>query len=203
MVISVFRFTCFPENEISNGVFFILIGISSFVLSLAEIKLAGVEVGKFSVVREGGNAEIDGAVIGGVGMAFFDQLLDHLDLLWDMCKGAGLDVGGEAAEGDAVDVKLFRPASCKFLECLSRCLSITDRLVVDVSDISNMECLHVISFKHATEHVLHHKGAKVSNMCRAVNSGPTAVETEGLAIDWLKLALLAGEGVEEVHWLIG
>ena len=119
VVLAILGFARFPEHEVGDGVFFVFIGIGALVLGLAEIKLTGVEVGELAVFRERGDLEINGTIAGRIGVAFFDQLLDHGDLLRDVIEGTRFDVWGQAVEGGAVVMEFAQPVGGEVLERLA------------------------------------------------------------------------------------
>ena len=52
VVIAVFWFSGFPENEVGNGIFLVFVGIRALVLGFAEVELSLVESGEFAVFGE-------------------------------------------------------------------------------------------------------------------------------------------------------
>ena len=132
-------------------------------------------------------------------MAFFDELLDHGDLLWDVFERAGLDVRGQAVERFAVGVEFFGPLGGEFFEWDAGGCGVADRFVIDVGDVSDMQGGDACCFEDTAEDVVHNECAEVSNVGRAVNGGATAVETEGFSIDWGEVFELAGECIVKLH----
>ena len=136
-------------------------------------------------------------------MAFFDELLDHGDLLRDVFERAGFDVGREAVESFAVGVKFFGPLGGEFFQWDTGGGGVADGFVIDVGDISDVQGGGAGGFKDAAEDIVHDKGAEVSNVGRAVNGGAAAVEAEGFAVDGCEVLELAGECVVELHGKVG
>lgn len=175
-VFAVFGAIRLPENEVAYAVFLVFIGVGAFVLGFPELQFSRVEVGEFAVFGEGGDAEIHGAIVGGVGVIFRDESLDHGDLLGDVLDGGGLDVRFEAVEGGAIAVKFFRPLGGEIFETLSVFLGIADGFIVHVGDVADVEGGRASGFEGAAEYVLEDEGAEISDVCGAVNGGAAAVE---------------------------
>ena len=98
-----------PQDEVGNTIFLVLVRIGTGGLRFPEVELALVEAGEPAVIRERGDAEIDRAVVGCVGVAFFDEFRDHRDLLRDVGDGGWLDVWWKAGERLAIGVEFLRP----------------------------------------------------------------------------------------------
>jgi len=193
-----------PEHEVRNTIFLVFIGVGACVLGFPEIELAFVEVGEFSVILEGSDFEIHRAILGGVGVAFFDQRFDHRHLLRDVLDGGWLDVRRQAGKRLAVGMKFVAPEIGEVFECFSCGLGIAYGLVIDVGEVADVEGAGAACFQSPSEHVLQHEGAEVSNMCWAIHRGSAAIETIRPAIDWRDFLLGAGESVLELHetwWL--
>ena len=110
LVVAVLGLPGFPEGKV--GAVLLLVGVGGLGFAGeggAKAQLALLEVGELAVFLEGGDAEIDRAVGGAVGVALAQEHLDHVDLLPDVAGGGGLDVGPQALEGVAVGVKLVGP----------------------------------------------------------------------------------------------
>ena len=124
-----------------------------------------------------------------------DEGLDHLHLLRDVGHSARLDVRRQEVERGAVGMKLLRPALGEFNERLSGLLRVADRFIIDVGDVTDVQSRRAAELDHAAEDILSHEGAEVSNVRRAINGGPAAVEAECLAIDGADGLWSAGEGI--------
>ena len=136
-------------------------------------------------------------------MAFFDELLDHGDLLWDVFERAWLDVWGEAVEGFAVGVKFFGPLGCEFFQWDTGGGGVADGFVIDVGDVSDVQGGGAGRFHDTAENIVHDKSAEVSDVGWAVNGGTAAVEAERFAVDGGEVVELAGECVVELHGKVG
>ena len=196
---AVLRLARLPQHEIGQAVLLVFVGIGPGVLSLPEIELALVEMGKLPVAGERRDLEVDRAVVRRVGVAFPDQGLDHRDLLRDVLDRARLDVRRQQPERIAVGVELLRPEGREILQRLPRRLRVADRLVVDVGDVADMESPHPAGLQRAAEDVLEHEGPEVPDVRGTVNGGSAAVEPVGRAIQGAELLELAGQRVVKPH----
>ena len=102
-----------------------------------------------------------------------------------MLHCAGLQVRRQAIQLFTILMKLRQPTSGKGLERLARGLGIADRLIVDVGNVANVVSLHSTHLQHATQDIVHHEGAEVSNVRRTIDRGSAAVEPKGLPINRL------------------
>ncbi len=172
-----------PEHEVADTLFFVFIGIGALGLGATELELTFVEVGEFSVFRKRSDVEIDRAVLRGIGVAFFDELLDHGDLLRDVLDGTGLDVRRQTLELIAVVVEFFRPKAGELRECLTRALGFADGFVVHIRKVAHVERSQATRFQSAAEDILEHKSAEITDMGGTIDGGSAAVKTECLAVD--------------------
>jgi hypothetical protein len=200
VVVAILRFASFPEGEVGEGVFGVFVVVEGGGgFGGAEFEFAVFEVGEAAVVFEGGDAEVNGAVGGGVGVTALDERFDHADLVRDVGDGAGFDVGREEVEGGAVGVEFLGPEAGEVGEGLTGFLGVANGFVVDVGDVADVEGGGATEFDDAAEDVLGGEGAEVADVGGAVNRGAAAVEAEGFAGEGGEGTGLAGEGVEEAE----
>ena len=197
---AVLGFASFPEGEVGEGVFGVFVVVEGGDgLGGTEFEFAIFEVGEAAVVFEGGDAEVDGAVGGGVGVAAFDEGSDHADLMIDVGDGARLDVGREEVEGGAVGVEFFGPEAGEVGQGLTGFLGVANGFVIDVGDVADVERGGATEFDDAAEDILGGEGAEVADVGGAVDGGAAAVEAEGFAVEGGEGTGVAGEGVEEAE----
>lgn len=182
VVCLVFGLAAFPECEIGHGLAVILVGVVDFAGGVLGLRLefALFEARETTVIFEGVDAEIDGAVVSRVGVAFLDQGFDERDLLRDMCDGARLDRWFAHVERVTVGVEFFGPLGGEFAQRESFFDGAADRLVVHIGDVAHVLDCNTVGFGDAAEHVLNEEGAKVADVCGAVNRGPAAVKAQWL-----------------------
>ena len=156
-------------------------------------------MGEAAVVFEGGDAEVDGAVGGGVGVTALDERFDHADLMINVGDGAGFDVGREEVESGAVGVEFFGPEAGEVGEGLTGFLGVANGFVVDVGDVADVEGGGATEFDDAAEDVLGGEGAEVADVGGAIDGGAAAVKAEGFAVEGCEGTGFAGEGIEEAE----
>ena len=188
-----------PEHEVADALFFVFIGIGALGLGATELELAFIEVGELAVFRKGGDVEIDRAVLGGVGVAFGNECLDHGDLLGDVLDGTGFDVWREALEEVAVVMEFFRPEAGELRERLADALGFADRFVIDIGEVADMERAQAAGFEGTAEDILEDEGAEIADVGGAIDRGAAAVKAESLAIEWRDFLDFTCQGVEESH----
>jgi hypothetical protein len=198
VVIAIFGLAGFPEGEIGEGVFGVFVVVEGGGgLGGAEFEFAILEVGEAAVVFEGGDAEVNGAVGGGVGVTALDEGGDHADLMIDVGDGAGLDMWGEEVQRGAIGVEFLGPEAGELDEGLTGFLGVANGFVVNIGDVANVEGGGAGELDDAAEDVLGGEGAEVTDVGGAIDGGAAAVEAEGFPIQRSERVGLAGEGVEE------
>ena len=105
VVLSIFGLTSFPEGEVGHIFALVFIGVGG-KFGVGE-DLALVKAGKATISGEGGDAKVNGAVGGDVGVLFFEQGADEFDLVRDVVNGSAFDGGGEEIKRGGVLVKEF------------------------------------------------------------------------------------------------
>jgi len=93
-------------------------------------------------------------------------------------------------------MKLLQPMASEFFKGLAGGLRVADGFIIYIGDVTYMESVHAACFKNASKDIMHHKSTKITDVCRAVNGGSTAVKTKGFTVDGRELSFAAGEGVE-------
>ena len=179
---AVLRAAGFPEHEVGHAVFFVLIRIGAGLGGLAEVEFLAVEVSQFAVIGVGRNAEIDRAVLALVSVALVHEVLDDIELLFDVAHGAGLHVRGEAVERLAVIVEFSGPLGCIFAQRHALGLGIADGLVIHIREVTHMLGAQATQFHHAAEDILHHEGAEITDVSCGVHGGAATVEAQLLAV---------------------
>jgi hypothetical protein len=109
-------------------------------------------------------------------MAFFDKPRDQSDLLGEVFHCGWLDMRRQDVESGAVLMKTSGPFSSELVEASVFFLGLPDRFVIDVGNVSDVQGCHSTSLNDTAKDILHHKGAEVPNMRRAVDGGATAIE---------------------------
>ena len=96
-----------------------------------------------------------------------------------MIGGSRFNVRGEAVERGAVGVKFGRPFLGDFGQQTFFLPSSADRLVVHVSEISDVT--HLVGaefeFEHTTDDVIDHERPEIANVRGSINGRATVVET--------------------------
>ena len=179
---TIFRAAGLPEHEVSHAVLFILIRVSAGLGSLAEVQLLTVEVSQLTIIGIGRNAEVDGAVLALVGVPFVHEVLDDIELFFDVTNRAGLHVRGKTVKSLAIIVELGCPFGGVFAQRHSLCLGVADGLVVYVGEVTYMLGAQPTQLHHAAENVLHDKGAEIADVGGGVHGGAATVEAQLLAV---------------------
>ncbi len=116
-------------------------------------------------------------------MSFFDQDLDHLDLLWNVRYCTRLTMGRQTIQPITVSVKLLRPAVGVVLKRDILSDSALDRLIIYVGQITHVKGLSPPHLQSTSEDILDHKSPEVTDMCRTIYRWSTAVKSIRLSID--------------------
>jgi hypothetical protein len=155
-----------------------VVGLAGGVLGL-RLELGEIDVVELAVIGARADLEIDGTVLGDVGMASVDEGLDHRDLLGDVFDRAGLDVRGQQAERKAVGMELIGPLLREVAQRLARGEGAADGLIVDVRDVADVLHLQAGDLEGAAQDVLHGEGAEIADVGRSVDRGSAAVHASG------------------------
>ena len=146
-------------------------------------------------------------ILGDIGDAAVNELVDHGAHFFDILSGARLDVRRQAAERGDIFVELplgrFRHLGDRFVERQVREVAGSARidLVVDVGDVADV--LHMLRpinvAQEPDEHIEYDDWPRVADMGEVVDGGPADIEAHRLRVDRLKglrLARLSGRVAE-------
>jgi hypothetical protein len=181
VVVAVLGLVGFPQGEVGGGLAVVLVGVVGLAGAVGRLRtgLAAVQAGELAVIGAGADLEVDGAVLGDVGVAAVDERPDHGDLLRDVLDRAGLDLRDEQPEGRAIGVELVGPALGESRQGHLRRHRPADRLVVHVGEVADMLHLEAVDLERATEDVLQEEGPEVADVGRAVHGRTAAIHAEG------------------------
>ncbi len=132
-------------------------------------------------------------------MAFFDELLDHRDLLGDVLHGTGLDMGWQALEEVAVVMEFFRPEAGELREGLTSALRFADRFIVHIGEVADVQSAQAAGFQRAAEDILEHESAEIADMGGAINGRAAAVKPERLPIDGRQILDFPCQSIIQTH----
>ena len=187
-----------PDSEV-GGVFLQVILHLAAQLAVAALQIVQLEVAELAVLRVALDAEVDVAVLGHIGVARVDQVLDDVQNLLDVLGGAGLDGGLFAVQTGGILEVLGLKALGDFLHGGALFLALLDELIVDVGDVGHIEDLVAAVFQIAAQGVEHDQRAGVADVDIVVNG--RAADVDAVLAGHLRheLFLLAGQGVENLH----
>ena len=154
---------------------------------------------ELAVLRIALDAEVDVAVLGHIGVAGVDQVLDDVQNLLDVLGGAGLDGGLFAVQTGGILEILGLKALGDFLHGGALFLALLDELIVDVGDVGHIDDLVAAVFQIAAQGVEHDQRAGIADVDIVVNG--RAADVDAVLAGHLRheLFLLAGQGVENLH----
>ena len=78
-------------------------------------------------------------------------------------------------------MEFLGPIGSEIGQRLALSLRLTDGFVIEIGDIAHVFDRCAIDFEHAAERVLDKESAEVADMCRAVDCGAAAIETQSIA----------------------
>jgi len=117
-------------------------------------------------------------------------------LLRDVLDGPRFDVRRQAAQAFAVGVKLRAPAGGELGKGLAGLLRITNRLVVQIGDVADMQGAHAAGFQRPPHHILQHERAEIPDMRRPIDRRPAAVKTKRRPVKRAQVPVAPGKGVK-------
>ncbi len=131
-----------------------------------------------------------------VGMALFDQHLNHRDHLGDIFGRARLERRAQRPQrvhvvmiprdgfiGDVADIAATRSRLCIYL-------------VIDIGKVSHIGDLAIIHmFEQPVEHIEHHHGAGIADVRPVIDRRAAHIHAQVFAVDRLENLLAAGSGV--------
>ena len=157
------------------------------------------EVAQLAVLRVALDAEVDIPVLGNVGVAGIDQVLDDVQDLLDVLRCTGLDGGLFAVQTGGILEVLGLEALGDFLHGSTLFLALLDELVIDVGDVGDIDDLVAAVLKVTAQGVEDDERAGVADVDIVVDGG--AADVDAVLARHLRheLFLLAGQGVEDLH----
>ena len=187
-----------PDSEV-GGVFLQVILHLAAQLAVAALQIVQLEVAELAVLRVALDAEVDVAVLGHIGVAGVDQVLDDVQNLLDVLGGAGLDGGLFAVQTGGILEVLGLEALGDFLHGSTLFLALLDELVIDVGDVGDIDDLVAAVLKVTAQGVEDDERAGVADVDIVVDGG--AADVDAVLAGHLRheLFLLAGQGVENLH----
>jgi len=96
-------------------------------------------------------------------------------------------------------MKTIPPMVRKFFQRFPRRLGIADRFVIHVGEVAHMVGGHPRQFESTSKDILENKRPEIPDVCWSIDSGATAVKTEGFTVRRSEVSDLARHGVEESH----
>src|SRR5580704_8510496 len=150
----------FPEGEVAGRVLVVLVDVDTGAVGDA----GEVLLGQLAVVRERGDAEIPGAIVGAVGGILRGQLLDEGNHRGDVLSGAGNDLRLLDGEGVEVFEEGFFEAGSVLADGYPGSRGVTDDLVVDVGNVHDVAGGDSLQPEEAAQHVDLEKGPEVTDV---------------------------------------
>jgi len=114
---------------------------------------------------------------------FLDKFFDQRDLFRDVIGCGGLLVWSQKSESFGVFVEFFGPVIRDFLQRPTFLACLSDRFVVDIGQVSNMENFLAARFECAAKDILKDKTAEIADMCGTVNGRSAAIVAESFAVE--------------------
>ena len=165
----------------------------------AGLQLLERLVGELAVFRIAARAEVDVAILGGVGVALLHKRFDDGEDLADVLGGERVHGGGAHVQPGGVHA-VFVDVFARNREVVGAFLvRAADDLVVNVGEILHERDLHAAVFEIAAEHVEHADGAGVADVDEVVDRGAAGVNLRLARRDRHKLLFPARKGVVDFH----
>ena len=89
---------------------------------------------------------------------------------------------GETVERLAVIVELSRPFGGVLTQRHTLSLRVANGLIIHIREVTHMLGTQTAQLHHTAEHVLHHEGAEIADVCRSIHSRTATVEAQLLAV---------------------
>ena len=195
-----------PEGEVGDGFLLVLVARNplSGALSLQ------IDMGELSVIREGCDAEIEGAILGLIGVAALHERGDHRNHPGDLLGIGGRRIGlrGEEAQGLCILEEGLLEGTGVVAEGHAGGMGSPDRLVVDIREVHHAADHEAPLAEMTLEEILEDVGPEVADMGVGVDGRAARVEGEGLTLagagrDRLKLAAEGVVNLNGTHRLFG
>ena len=187
-----------PDGEV-GGVFLQVVLHLAAQLAVAALEVVQLEVAQLAVLGVALDAEVDIAVLGDIGVAALDEVFHDVEDLLDVLGSAGLDGGLFAVQTGGVLQVLGLEALGDFLHGSTLFLALLDELVVDVSDVGDIDDLVAAVLEVTAQGIEDDERAGVADVDIVVDGG--AADVDAVLARHLRheLFLLAGQGVEDLH----
>ena len=187
-----------PDGKV-GGIFLQIVLHAAAQLAVAALQIVQIQVAQLAVAGVALHPEVHIAVLGNVGVAGVDQILDDIQNLGDMLGSAGLHGGLFAVQTGGILQVLGLKALCHLLHGGALFLPLLDELIVDISDVGNVDHLVAPVFQIAAQGIEHDQRACVANVDIVVHSGAADVDAVLAGYLRYKFFLLSGQGVEDLH----
>ena len=187
-----------PDGEV-GGVFLQAIVHLAAQLAVAALQIVQLQVTQLAVLRVALDAEVDIAVLGDVGVAGVDQILNDIEDLLDVLGSAGLDGGLLAVQAGGILEVLSLKALGNFLHGSALFLPLFDELIIDIGDVGHIDDLVAAVFQIAAQGVEDDQRAGIADVDIIVNG--RAADVDAILAGYLRdeLFFLTGQGVENLH----
>ncbi len=194
----------FPEHEVGDGIALVFVGVHAGT----QLHALPVEVRQAAVVRQAGNAVVDGA-LADVSQILVLQPLDEGDHLRNVLRGPGQI--GEVLLVDLHGLEILEEGDRVFLRqvphgAVARCiggiggeviLTVPDGFVIHVREVHAVTHLVARRQEGAFEQILEQERPQVADVGEVVDRGAACVEGDDTRRDGRHGFHLAGHGVEE------
>ena len=114
---------------------------------------------QLAVLRVALDAEVDISVLGNVGVAGIDQVLDDVQDLLDVLRCTGLDGGLFAVQTGGILEVLGLKALGHFLHGGTLLLALLDELIINIGDVGDIDDLVAAVFQIAAQGIEHDQRA--------------------------------------------
>ena len=157
---------------------------------------------EFAVVGERADAEINGAILGTVGVAFFDERRDHLQHPSDVlgCSGLGKMIRPFDAERVEILEERLLKWRCEVRQRHATSPTTPDRLVIHIREIHDAIDLQSPILEMALQQILKNVGAEISDVGEIVNCRPAGVEPHLPRLARHEVLDLTGQRIEKTKW---
>ena len=187
-----------PDGEV-GGVFLQAIVHLAAQLAVAALQIVQLQVAQLAVLRVALDAEVDIAVLGDVGVASVDQILNDIEDLLDVLGSAGLDGGLLAVQAGGILEVLSLKALGNFLHGSALFLPLFDELIIDIGDVGHIDDLVAAVFQITAQGIEDDQRAGIADVDIIVNG--RAADVDAILAGHLRdeLFFLTGQGVENLH----
>ena len=141
---------------------------------------------------------VDAPIVSEICVSLIEESLYHLAHVWYQSRDRRYSVCSADIESVEIFEKCFRVELGKFSEALTRLLTITDRLIVDIGDIHDGPGPISEKSEGTDDEVLEEIGTEIAYMSVVIRCRSTVVYLHFILFEWLESFFGSGERIVEV-----